>query len=266
MSYQKLGKIVVIYGICHLFDGFLTIVYYFLIGILMNAGNYSMEQLLYFGLSFLRGLLRSAGNGTFLVGFSNKDEKNDETVKKLRNIMIVIIITGFFNFLANFLLPFITNLNYMDIEIYILLRLVSHFLFFIPTLIFSMVFFQWGMKLKQEDQLNSLFGFVIILSMTIITCVSRLIPPLLYNRGVTIGNTYNYLLMTVNILYTIGFLVVANQLMQLKIVQSPEFASYQTISSYNSPGTQTQDRFCPACGIPQNNIASKFCKACGKPL
>ena len=270
MKIQKLGKFILVYGICNLINAVLSLGYYFVVESVMVTGNYSMMNLCSLVNFILEGLCSLGGIISILVGFSQKYLKMDTEIQKLRKLIILLVIVRIISIGWGFIYPLFYSLLSIDFEIYRLTQNIGIIVSYVPALIFSVFFLIWGYHLQQEREIKNLVAFVGITLFTIMGVFFLI----LNSDGIHMNDPSSlrsyYAESVIQILLYCCWVIVAFQIPKMGTKsgsKAPIFQSNLSNLSYSSFGQQMlsdKDVFCVYCGIPQQNPQAKFCKTCGK--
>ena len=272
MSYQKFSKFARVFGILQLISvlvgGINTFVMFRLIAV-QNIDLYQITDLILSGIMLL---FRFAGNVVLLVGlFLTIGRKKEFHLKGLLITLIIMMITTVISFLVS--LYIFPNL-YSSLSKTLMLIIVSaiNFVFAIPTIIFTVIFFMWGIHLKRNYPAFNNVGFFLVLAIEI---GRRLIVFV----GLIPGNIFTYIVIyggiILTVFYFVAWLVAIVPLGNLRETDEPQLDSHSyqdewtpkySLESSILEKTPNYGVYCKFCGEKQDSSSGKYCKTCGKLL
>jgi hypothetical protein len=266
MSIQKLGKFVIAYGIFHLVSSILGMgTQVWILGLENSSWEFSYNIMMV--LNLLGGFFRFTGIILLLVGLYQLNHIMNKKIKTLKIWLILTILAGIFNLLSSYFVSFLMMgvLDQDPNSFSIIMSGISFFLM-IPSNIFFVFFFLWGLELKRSKLLDNFNKFSLLFVLGITRFLVYLIGIFYVPIGPSPDMGIYYFWYIVEIFYQIGWVIVGFQINSMEKDNEPLFSNYQKQSSLQQHPITIQNKFCHDCGAVQGDKDGKFCINCGKPL
>ncbi len=274
MSFNKIGKFFLIFGVCQIIATIFTIIGLYIVSNMLSIlGFTTIHQFMSF-ISILSGLFSIGGDIILLIGFfSEPSNDTNPWIRRMRISLIFGMIAILFYLVFQYtIVPLLCmTYGYSLTKVGYISYIVS-IIFQIPFMILTIQYVLWGNTIKRSFPAAVPSWNIVIPGIEIGRFLLFPLLSILISRvfSVYFNNLWNIFLLCEFVCWSISAMMLRNhpdiEEPMLKPSEPMMVTINQPSTSQTSPNSGVEGIYCPQCGEFQKSPKGSYCKSCGNRL